>query len=77
MDRSILASMLIKPAFEKPIDTVRDILQTTVDVMVPGNTSIVTLINIDPRPSIQMLRKQTKFYPNIPGGDIPQFIGDG
>ena len=69
--------MLIKPAFEKPVDTIHDILQTTVDVMVPGNTSIVTLINIDPRPSMQMLQKQIKLFFNPQGGFIPQFIKDG
>ena len=75
--RSILASMLIKPAYEKSIDTVHDLLQTTADVMVAGNTSIATLINIDPRPSIQMLRKQTKQYVMPRGGKLPQFIREG
>ena len=68
--------MLIKPAYEKPVDTVNDVLQTTADVMVPRNTSIVTLINIDPRPSIQMLRKQTKQY-DMPQGGIVPFIREG
>ena len=69
--------MLIKPAYEKSIETVHDLLQTTADVMVPGNTSIITLINIDPRPSFQLLRKQTQQY-NMPlGGNLPQFIKVG
>ena len=69
--------MLIKPAFEEPMNTEHDILQTPVDIMVPGNTSIVTLISIDPRPSIQMLGKQAKFYSISPGGNVPQFIREG
>ena len=68
--------MLIRPAFEKPIDTVHDILPT-MDVMVPGATSIVTLIHIDPRPSIKIMQKQMKLYLNPPGGNIPQYIREG
>ena len=75
MNRSILASMLIKPVFEDPIDTEYDILQTSKDVMVQGNSALETLIKIDPRLSIQMLRKQTILYP--PQLFLPQFIKEG
>ena len=75
MNRSILASMLIQPAFEDPIDTEYDVLQTSMDVMIPENTALETLVNIDPRPSIKMLQKQTKLYP--PQSRISQFLREG
>ena len=75
MNRSILASMLIQPAFEDPIDTEYDVLQTSMDVMIPENTALETLINIDPRDSIKMLQKQTKLY--APQFSIPQLLREG
>ena len=74
-NRSILSSLLIKPAFEDPIDTEYDVLKRSVDVMVPGNTSLETLIKIDPRPSMKMLQKRVKLYK--PEFALPSFVKEG
>ena len=67
--------MLIKPVFEDPIDTEYDVLKRSLGVMVPGNTSLETLIKIDPRPSMKMLQKHTKLYK--PEFELPSFVKEG
>ena len=75
--RSVLASMMIKPTFEDPIDTVDDFLQSPFDAMVLANTSIVKLLKMDQRPGIQGVWYRTRFYTILADGNLPSSVENG
>ena len=53
--RSILASLLMTPVYSKPVNSVQDMLLSKSQLIVPTPTAINTLLELDPRPSVNKL----------------------
>ena len=47
----------MKPVLSKPINSVQDMLESDSQLIVPSPTTIVTLLNLDPRSDVQQLNK--------------------
>ena len=69
--------MLIKPAFEDPINTIEDALNLPLDVMVPANTSVVRLAKMDPRPGMKVLQTRIRQFEQVPGAELPKCVTNG
>ena len=63
--------MMIRIDYEKTIDTIDDMVQSGLPIMIPGNTQIPGLLKTDPREGIKTLKKQVQFY-NFTGRGVGQ-----
>ena len=70
--KNVLLSKLITSTFEEPIDSVDDMLEQKVVLMLPTGTSGHDLFMSDPRENFQQLAKTAKFYQYR--GNIPKPI---
>ena len=65
--RSILASVLIKPAYLSPINTLQDMLESPSQFVVPGGSFAEILMKIDPRPDVKVLYDKRVAVPYVTG----------
>ena len=65
--RSILASVLIKPAYLSPINTLQDMLESPSQFVVPGGSFSEILMKIDPRPDVKVLYDKRVAVPYVNG----------
>ena len=61
--KSVLRAMMIRIDYEKTIDTIDDMVQSGLPIMIPGNTQIPGLLKTDPRKGIKALKMQE--YPGV------------
>ena len=56
--------MLVRKEYERPIDTVQDLIEYGLPMYIPARTSIYSALRDDSRESVQLLMKtQSKAYP--------------
>ena len=56
--KSVLLSCLVSVRYEKPIETLEDMLRTDRKILMQGRTTTEILMRTDPRPGIQQLAKK-------------------
>ena len=61
--KSVLRASLVSIQYEKPIETVEDMLVTDRKILMLANTSLELMIRTDPRPSMQQLAKKITWLP--------------
>lgn len=77
--KSVLLANMVNNEYEKPIDTIDDILLSGLPYYVAGNTGGPVLFNTDPRDSVkQLLEKQVEYY-NLTAttNQVPRYVKDG
>ena len=60
--KSVLRAILMKTDYEKPIDTIDDVLQSERQFMYPADTDYKELIDSDPREKVQALEMKAKHF---------------
>ena len=71
--KSVLLSTLVSIEYEKPIDTIDDLLQTEKPIFV--DETILLLTANDPKDSIQELRKKVNTH-DVSGGNLSDTLED-
>ena len=70
--KSVLLSTLVSIEYERPIDTIQDMLMTEKAIIVDVNIKKIYISN-DPRDSIKELDKKFTFY-NVTNGVVPDRV---
>ena len=52
-----MSSLLITPMYLQPVDTIKDMLRSESQFVVPGGTAVPILVKIDPRHGMKELSK--------------------
>ena len=60
--KSVLLSTMINIEYEKPLDTVEDILRSDKPLFIESTSGIVNLLKSDPREKIKELAKKARSY---------------
>ena len=60
--KSVLRAMMIRIDYDKTIDTIEDMVQSGLPIMIPENTQLPELLKTDPRNGIKTLKMQVQFY---------------
>ena len=61
--KSVLRASLISIQYEKPIETLEDLLVTNRKILLMANTSTEIMLRTDPRPGMQQLAKKITWIP--------------
>ena len=69
--KSVLRAMMIRIDYDKTIDTIEDMVQSGLPIMLPENTKMPVFLKTDPREGIKTLKKQVQFY-NFTGRGVGQ-----
>ena len=69
--------MLMKIEYEKPIDTVEDLLDSEYNLYVPSDTPIKGFLEADLTQKIRELYKKHKIVYFIWGNETPKWITEG
>ena len=70
--KSVLLASLVSAQYEKPIDTLEDMLATDRKIIMIANTSTEILLRTDPRPGMQQLEKKVIFKESVPAA-LPRY----
>ena len=72
---STLLSQLVAIRYENPIDTIEDLDNSGLPLLIPGETGLVYLIANDPKPAVRRIyeRSITYFYN---GSSYPTWVDD-
>ena len=62
--KSVLRASLVSIHYEKPIDTLEDLLVTDRKILMMTNTSTEIMMRTDPRPGMQQLAKKITWIPH-------------
>ena len=73
--KSVLLATLVSIEYEKPIDTVADMLNSDKEIVGPAATTLPMQLKHDPRESVRRLSSRIKFVPF--NGTIPDWIQEG
>ena len=73
--KSVLRAMMIKIEYEKTIDTIDDMLQSEMPLMIPSDTLLPYLMETDPQKKVKALSEKIEFY--IYGKSAPERIWKG
>ena len=73
--KSVLLATLVSIEYEKPIDTVADMLNSDKEIVGPAATTLPMQLKHDPRESVRRLSSRIKFVPF--NGTIPAWIQEG
>ena len=60
--KSVLRAMMIKIEYEKIIDTIDDMLQSEMPIMMAGDVGFQPLLETDPRKKIKELSEKVEWY---------------
>ena len=60
--KSVLRAMMIKVEYEKTIDTIDDMLQSEMPLMIASDTQLPRLLETDPRKKIKELSEKVEWY---------------
>ena len=77
--KSVLLSNMINIEYEKPLDTVEDILRSDKPLFIESTSGIVNLLKSDPREKIKELAKKARSYETevTEKGNGPVWIQEG
>ena len=77
--KSVLLSTMINIEYEKPLDTVEDILRSDKPLFIESTSGIVNLLKSDPREKIKELAKKARSYETevTEKGNGPVWIQEG
>ena len=67
--------MMIKPEYEKTIDTLDEMIESEMKLMVPLYTLLPHLLKDDPRRKVQELSKVVEVFKH--GNKVPKWIAEG
>ena len=76
--KSVLRSNMIHVRYEKPIDSVEELLKTDKQIFLDGTTALVNMIGGDRRQKMIAMNKRIKHYkPEAEGTTVPSWIIEG
>lgn len=75
--RDSLSALLITPVYLSPVNTVQDMINSESQFIVPGGTSVMTLLMIDPRSDVQKLYKMHLPVLPVVGGVFNDSVVNG
>ena len=64
--KSVLRASWVIVQYEKPVETLEDLLNTDRKILMLANTSTAILLKTDPRPGIQQMAKKVTWLPYRP-----------
>ena len=64
--RSVLLATIVSPLFEKPIDTIEDMINTEKPIYALNTSGISFMMRIDPRESVREVGKKVLPFPYHP-----------
>ena len=73
--KSVLRAMLMKVEYEKTIDTLDDMIESGMKLMVPVYTLLPHLLKSDPRQKVQEMGKIVQVFKH--GNKVPEWIDEG
>ena len=74
--RSVLLSTIDSPGYEKPIDTIQDMLEGDRSIFVLNGTTLAKLLRQDPKEDVRRLSRKVTYYEVNENGTHPQWILD-
>ena len=74
--RSVLLSTIVSPGYEKPIDTIQDMLEGDRTIFVLNGTTLAKLLRQDPKEDVRRLSRKVTYYKVNENGTHPQWILD-
>ena len=74
--RSVLLSTIVSPGYEKPIDTIQDMLEGDRSIFVLNGTTLAKLLRQDPKEDVRRLSRKVTYYEVNENGTHPQWILD-
>ena len=74
--KQVLLANLVDTGYEKPIETLDELVNSGKPFIVPQNSNAPRLIAMDPRPSIKKLYKQIIWF-NFTGNGFEKWAQDG
>lgn len=74
--RSVLLSTIVSPGYEKPIDTIQDMLEGDRSIFVLNGTTLAKLLRQDPKEDVRKLSRRVTYYEVNENGTHPQWILD-
>ena len=75
--KSVLRSNLIYVQYEKPIDSVEELLKTDKQIFLDGTSALVNMIGGDRRQKMIEMNKRIKHYKHTGGQNPPSWISEG
>ena len=60
--KSVLRAMMINIEYEKTIDTIDDMLQSEMPLMIPSDTLLPYLMETDPRKKVKALSEKVELF---------------
>ena len=74
--RSVLLATIVSPEYEKPIDTIQDMLESDKSIFVLNGTTLAKLLRQDPKPDVISLANKVTYYEVNKNGTHPQWVLD-
>ena len=74
--KQVLLANLVETGYEKPIETLDELVNSGKPFIVPQNTNFPRMLAMDPRPSIKKLDKQILWY-NFTANEVAKWARDG
>ena len=75
--KAVLRGLLMNIEYEKPIDTVDDLLESEFNLLVPSDTPLKGFLEADPTQKIRQLYKKHKIKYYIYGRWAPGWVKEG
>ena len=75
--KSVLRAMMIRIDYEKTIDTIDDMIQSDIPIMMCSDTHMPILLKNDPREKVKALAEKVDFYLSVGGNKNPDWIEKG
>ena len=72
---STLLSQLVAIRYENPIDTIDDLDNSGLPLLIPGGTGIENMIANDPKPAVKRIYSRSIIYP-LNGSYYPSWVDD-
>ena len=72
--RSVLLATIVSPEYEKPIDTIQDMLESDKSIFVLNGTTLAKLLRKDPKPDVRSLANKVTYYEVNKNGTHPQWV---
>ena len=71
--RSVLLAHIVKIDYQKTIDTIDDVLQSEMPLLITKGTAMPFLLAADPRPKVIELRKNIELFEYV-NGVVPDWV---
>ena len=75
--RAVLRSQMMTKEYEKPIDTLDDMIESDINLLAAGDTLLRQYLEGDPRPKVRKLREKQKIEYFEFGSGMPKRVTDG